>query len=121
MEFKTLKEASEAYEKLLAANGAQSAELNTLQGTVKSQHEILEEQSHEIEELHILISELRNAKPVFGRAGFIYNGDRFEITASTVNYKGKELTAVDIMNDKDLQAELIGIGAGFIVKKTDEE
>lgn len=123
MDFKTLKEASEAYEKLQAINKSQEAELSSISETIKQQHSTIEDQSYEIEELHGLINELRNAKPTSVRDGFIHSrtGKQYDLLATHINLKGVEYSAAEIIANEDLQAELIAMGAGVIVERQEKE
>lgn len=95
MKFKTLEEAQAAFD-------AKVQECN--------------EQTEVIAELRKSLTEVKKEKSV-GKVFVEHNKKKYEVTAVKFNHAGKDFTAADLKDNKDLIKELVELGVGFLVEQ----
>lgn len=100
--FKTLQEAQEAFD-------AQSEEL----GKVSAENKQLKADLDEKDEI---IASIRGAKTAASKPNFTLNKKTYEVDVKSTSWNKTVITAEEICADKNLQAELIEAGVGFITE-----
>ena len=116
---KVLQEKSDADAKDLKAA---AAKLKVVEGELKDALDINEELSKQIEKLSVKVQDAKpkedTTKPIDVKEhSFEKDGVSYGFVYPKLNWKGKAITAKDVVDDEDLQAELIAAGSTMIFEK----
>jgi uncharacterized coiled-coil DUF342 family protein len=138
MEFKNVKEASEAYDKLFNESNKQAESIGAKEALISELRDELADRDEKIEklddqikdyqekvngfeakvdELIKALNEVRAQQSVGGnKAVFLHKktDTEYQIDGKSFSLDGKEITAKDILENENLQDHLVEIGAGFL-------
>lgn len=115
-EFKSLKEAQDAFDNLSTENSATLEQNKSLTETNDALSKEVLQKNADIDELNTIIKDLRTSTPsVGGQKAFEFGGKVKVITADKFKFGREEYTADDVLKNKDLQAALVKGKVGFIV------
>jgi hypothetical protein len=81
---------------------------------IASQNTKIEELEAGAVELNKIIEEVRASKKGDAKPSFTLNGKTYQVNAGTVIYNKEKVSAAEICENKDLQKELVELGAGYL-------
>lgn len=82
--------------------------------TIASLDEKNKQQAADLDELREAFNELRSSKTVAKNPEFTLNKRTFKVLTASFRHKQKVVTAEELVKNKDLQVELIGLQSGVI-------